>query len=315
MAGRIVFLGTPETARIILARLIQAGPDGDWRVVGVVTQPDKPVGRKRIMTAPPVKEEALAYDLPFFQPSEIKDKRIGAELAELRPDLLITAAYGQFLPKDLLTLPRIKPLNVHFSLLPAYRGAAPVNWALINREAETGVTVMEMRSGLDKGPILSQASTNIEPGETADALLLRLADLGAELLVNTLPDVLDGRIEPRPQDDARASWAPALTSADGRLDLSGSSAAAEARSRGVHPWPGAWLNFNDKRLKVFDLTYDSIDHDAQPGRVIEITDQGAAIACGQGRLIIGRVQHPGKKPVSAAQAAGGAGPKVGDQLN
>jgi len=307
---RIIFFGTPEVARVSLAALVEE----DLAPVAVVSQPDRPAGRGRRLQPPPVKVEALARGLEVLQPEKIKDEAFLARLAGLRPDALVTVAYGRILPAGLLELPRLKPLNLHFSLLPAYRGAAPVAWALINGETSTGLSVIEMVPRLDAGPILAQEEVAIEPGETAGQLGLRLAERGARLLIETLRDLAAGRLEPRDQDESRASYAPPLKPEDGRLDFGQPARALECRGRGVTPWPGARVGFGDLTLKLSGFASDQAQPEAEPGRVVGLGPLGYKIACGRGHLYAAQVQHPGKKPQAARQAAGGAGPRVGDWL-
>ena len=311
MSLRVVFFGTPEMARAALTAVVRAG----HRVLAGVCQPDRPAGRGRKLKPPQVKEECGLLGVPVLQPESIKDSGFKEELATLKPDVLVVVAYGRILDREILDIPRIMPVNLHFSLLPQLRGAAPHNWALIQGLAETGVTTIRMVSKLDAGPILLQRRTLIEPRETADRLLGRLTELGAEVLVETLQGLEKGSIDPVDQDEGRVTLAPMLDSRTGRLDPSLPSARVFDLARGVVPWPGPTLAYGDKRLKVFDLDWDREPAEADPGTVVEIGPKGYRIACNGGHLVVGRVQHPGKKPIPAAQAAHGSGPRVGERLS
>jgi len=306
----VIFLGTPEPARTSLQAILRAGHD----VLAVVCQPDRPAGRGRKLKPPPVKSECQDRSLDVLQPESITDPQFAARLKALQPDVLVTVAYGQILPQAILDVPGLMPINLHFSLLPALRGAAPVNWAIINGLEETGVSVIQMVRALDAGPILKQKATAIKPLETAGQLAARLSAMGADLLVQTLAGLEAGTIEPRAQDESRASLAPVLKPADGHLDLSQPARRVQARGRGVTPWPGASVAFGDQRLKLFGLAFDESPAQDRPGQIVDLGPLGFKIACGQGHLFAAQVQHPGKRPVEAAAAARGAGPRVGDRL-
>lgn len=310
MKGRVVYFGTPDESVASLQALLEAGYD----LAAVVTQPDRPAGRGRRLTPPPVKKAAQAQGLTVIQPKTCRHGEITGRIKELSPDFIVTVACGFILPADILALARLAPVNLHFSLLPALRGAAPVAWALINSQEETGVTTIEMVPDLDAGPVFLQRQVSIDPQETAGELTERLAGLGAGLLVKTLEGLTEGRIQPQPQDETAATWAPALKAAEGRLDLTQPARRVRDRVRGVTPWPGASVGYAGKRLKVFDCAFNQNEAGAEPGRVVALGPAGFKVACGQGHLYIGRVQHPGKRPVASAEAARGAGPRVGERL-
>ncbi len=310
MSQRIVFFGTPEMARTSLIALVEAGVE----VVAAVTQPDRPVGRGRKLTPPPVKLEAEARGIPVYQPPSIKAETCREWLKDLDADWLVVIAYGQILPPGVLNACREKAVNLHFSLLPAWRGAAPVNWAVANGDAETGVTTMFMDEGLDTGPILLQRKTAIEPTETAGELAARLSLMGGELLVETLDRLAKGEITPTPQDHSRASYARQLKPEDGKLDLTRPAERVSAWARGMTPWPGPFVHYRDKRLKLFGFAHNDSPPKGEPGRVIDVGPQGFKIACGRGHLFVARVQHPGKKIIEAKAAAMGGGPRPGDVL-
>lgn len=310
MGLKIVHFGTPEESRVSLRAILQAGHE----VLAVVTQPDRPAGRGRRLTSPPVKLEALARGIPVLQPKTCRHGQVASQLQELAPEVITVVACGFILTEEILALPKIMPVNLHFSLLPKWRGPAPVAWAIIAGEETTGVTTMKITPPLDAGPILLQRPCAIGPEETAGQLKARLAQLGAELLVETLQNLAEGRLSPVPQDEAAVTWAPALKAEDGFLDFNQPARLVQARARGVTPWPGASAGYAGKRLKVFDCRCDQAKPEGPPGQILGLGPEGFKVACQAGHLYIGRVQHPGKRPVLAAQAARGAGPRVGERL-
>ena len=310
MSLNLVFFGTPELARVSLQAVLEAG----HRVKAGVCQPDRPAGRGRKISSPPVAEACRLWEVELLQPGSVKDGRFVDRIRSLKPDLLVTVAYGRILPPDLLETPGIMPLNLHFSLLPALRGAAPYNWALIRGMTRTGVTTIRMVPALDAGPILMQRATDIGPRETAQELAARLSGLGAGLLVETLDRLEKDLLQPYPQDESLVSLAPPLKPEDGWLDPSLKARELYDRARGVIPWPGPSLALGRRRLKVFDLAFDRDRPLGRPGEVVGLEEQGLKVACGEGHLFLGRIQHPGKKPVLATQAVGGAGPRPGDIL-
>ena len=246
---RIVFMGTPGFAVPSLERLIQAG----HTVCGVFCQPDKPVGRhQNKLQAPPVKQAALAHGIPVFQPTKLRDGTALAQLKELDPELIVVAAYGRILPDDILNLPPMGCINVHSSLLPKYRGAAPINWAVINGETETGVTIMYMATELDAGDIIAQASTPIDPDETVETLHDRLAQMGGELLVKTVADLAAGTAARTPQDESKVTFAPLLSRALSPIDWTKPAKAIHDQVRGLTPWPATSTDIlNGETVKVF----------------------------------------------------------------
>ena len=310
MSLRVVFFGTPEMARAALSAVIEAG----HQVLAGVCQPDRPAGRGRRLKPPRVKEACDLLGVPVLQPESIRDCDFFDRLAALEPDVLCVVAYGRILNRKILDIPKIMPVNLHFSLLPELRGAAPHNWALIRGLTETGVTTIKMVERLDAGPVLAQLRTRIDPAETAEELLSRLTGLGARALVETLSDLEKGALNPVAQDEERVTYAPMLEPRDGWLDLSLPAQAVYDRARGVVPWPGPSLAYGDRRLKVFDLAWDGEPVQAEPGTVVDLKSRGYRVACGRGSLVVGRVQHPGKKPVQAEQAVRGSGPRVGERL-
>jgi len=298
MVTRVVFMGTPEFAVPTLERLI----DGDaFEVVGVLTQPDRPAGRGRRPTPSPVRRVAEAHGIPVWMPVRLRGNlEIFDTLRELAPDVIVVAAYGLILPPEVLEIPLHGCLNVHASLLPRHRGAAPVAAAILNGDSETGVTIMLMDEQMDHGPILAQRATPIRPDDTQATLTQRLAHLGAELLVEVLPRWVAGEIEARPQEHEKATYAPMLKKEDGRIDWSAPAARIERMTRAYDPWPGAWTTFNGQRFKIVRGKAVDLKTAAVPGQVIE-TSQGLAVATGEGILVLERVQLAGKRAMSVEE--------------
>lgn len=303
---RTVFLGTPELARAILAALASTP---DILLVAVGAQPDRPVGRGLRLAAPPVKEEALRLGLPVLQPVSARDARFLEALRELRPDLIVVAAYGQILPQALLDLPRHGCINVHTSLLPRWRGAAPIQWAIASGDAETGVTLMRMDAGLDTGPMIAAARTPITDADTAATLHDRLAELGAELVVATLPEYLAGRRTPRAQPAEGVTLARKIRREDGRLDWTQSAGTLWRRLRAFTPWPGAHAflpsGSQARLLKIHaalpeDPSAPPPDPAMPPGTVLPGNGTALRVVCGQGVLRLIEVQPEGGRRMSAA---------------
>ena len=258
---KIVFMGTPEFAVPSLKALVGAGHE----ICGVFTQPDKPKNRGMKLQEPPVKEYALSIGLPVFQPAKVRDGEALGILQALNPDLIAVAAYGKILPVDILALPRLGCVNVHSSLLPKYRGAAPINWAILNGEDETGVTIMYMAEGMDTGDILTQAKTPIGLNENAAQLFVRLADIGAGLLVETVAALEAGKVSPVPQDSARASYAPMLSKEQSPLDWTRSARQLHDHVRGLYPWPSALMVLVGIRCKVLQTALAGGGGGGKPG--------------------------------------------------
>ncbi|MGA2175674.1 MAG: methionyl-tRNA formyltransferase [Verrucomicrobiota bacterium] len=300
----LVFMGTAEMACASLRALLQSD---QFAVRAAVTQPDRPKGRDLKPQPSPVKKLALAAGLPLLQPEQARDPAFLKRLAEFNPEVIIVAAYGQMLPQSILDLPRLGCLNVHASLLPKYRGAAPIQWAILNNDPETGVTIMQMAAGLDTGGILSQSATPIGPDETAASLHDRLAVLGAELLVSTLPRYAAGEITPKPQDEARASYARKITKEDGRLDWLQSALALRNRVRAFTPWPGAyafWTCQGRRRLlKIWRAQTEP--RQGRPGEVLQADRAGLIIACGTDALRVDELQPESARRMSAPEFLAG----------
>ena len=306
---RLVFMGTPDFAVPVLEALI-----GRYEIAGVVTQPDRRAKRGRKLEASPVKVVALAHDLPVLQPPSLRRPDVVAELRALAPDVIVVAAYGHILRAEVLAIPPRGCLNVHASLLPRCRGAAPIAAAILAGEKETGVTIMLMDEGMDTGPILSQAACSISPQDTRESLGARLAQLGADLMMDTLPRWLAGEIEPRPQDHSQATYCRIIAKQDGLIDWSQSAVEIWRRSRAYHPWPGAYTFWRGKLLKV--LRAEALPQwsgEGEPGRVMAL-DEGLAVVTGEGALLLGEVQLAGKRALSAEDFARGQRDFVGSVL-
>ncbi|MFH5183040.1 methionyl-tRNA formyltransferase [Paenibacillus sp. TAB 01] len=300
---RIVFMGTPDFAVPSLQALLESGRE----VVGVVTQPDRPVGRKRILTPTPVKVEAEKHGLPVLQPERLRRPEAVAELKALQPDLIVTAAYGQILPKSVLELPKHGCINIHASLLPKYRGGAPIHHAVMNGDPVTGVTIMYMAEGLDTGDMISRIEVPITDEDTTGTMFDKLSLAGAQLLKETLPDLLEGRIQAVPQQDADAVYSPNITREQEQIDWSLPALNIWNQVRGLHPRPGAYTLWNGDVLKIWSCAKpdESVQTAEKPGTVLHVSEQGIQIAAGAGCLTVTGLQPAGKKAMDAAQFARG----------
>jgi len=307
---RVVFLGTPHAAVPSLEAILGAGHD----VPLVVTRADKPVGRSGTPEAPPVKVRAAAAGIPVLQPAKVRDAAFLSAIREARPDALVVVAYGRILTRSVLDVARHGAINAHFSLLPRYRGAAPVAWALVRGETETGVTTFRLDEGLDTGDVLLARRATIEPGEHAPSLLSRLSKLGASLLVETLAGLDAGSIVPRSQNHALATAAPLITRADGAWDPAWTAREVEGRVRGLDPWPGVWAARSGKRLRIVEAHAVEGTTAEPPGSIVEA--QGAlALACASGTILaLETVQPEGRRAVSARDAVSGRQIAPGDRL-
>jgi len=290
---RTIFMGTPEFALQTLEGLFDFGVN----LVGVYTQPDRPKGRGKKLAASPVKKLALEHEIPVFQPQKLRDPLAVAELQKLQPDLIVVVAYGQILPKAVLDIPRYHCINVHASLLPKYRGAAPINKAIIDGETETGVTTMLMDVGLDTGDMLVRHSLTIGENETAGQLHDRLAILGREAMEETLKQLCAGTLTAEKQDDALSCYAPMLKKEDGLISWQRSATEIHNQVRGLDPWPGAFTYLDGEVLKIAATTV-AADSSEAAGTIISADKTGIRIACGEGVLIVGELQLPGRKRLS-----------------
>jgi methionyl-tRNA formyltransferase len=290
MSIRVVFMGSPDFALPSLSALAKS-----YEVVGVVTQPDRASGRGRGLKAPPVKTLALELNIPVMQPERLRDGM--GQFREWRPDLIVVAAFGQILKKDVLDLPRHGCVNIHASLLPRWRGAAPINAAILAGDEETGVTIMQMDAGLDTGPMLASRSIRIGADDTAGSVFQTLSALGADLLLETLPEYLAGNLKPVSQSEVGATYAPMLKKEDGLLDFTRSAVELERRVRAMNPWPGAWFEGNCSPLKVLRASTASGDKNLASG--IRFTVEGKpAIQSAEGALVLEEVQPAGRKLMS-----------------
>jgi methionyl-tRNA formyltransferase len=288
--AEIVFMGTPEFALPVLSALI-----AHHTVIGIVTQPDRPAGRSRQVQPSPVKKLALEHHIPVFQPEKLRRPEAIDELKQWQPDAYVVAAFGQILPQSVLDIPLHGSINVHASLLPRWRGAAPIQAAIRAGDSETGITIMKMDAGLDTGPILTQRSIRITPDETGQSLHDKLAQLGAELLIDTLPGYLDGTIQPRPQDDSLATYAPTIKKEEGQIDWTQDAAAIERLIRAFTPWPGTFTLWSGQPLKILSAAVG--EGTAQPGYVVE-RDGQIAVGTGNGLLYPLMMQLAGRSALS-----------------
>lgn len=299
-------MGTPDFAVPVLKRLIAR-----HRVIGVVTQPDRPAGRGKQVQHSPVKQVALDSGIPVFQPEKIRRPEAIEELRQWQPDVFIVAAFGQILPQTVLDLPPHGSVNVHASLLPRWRGAAPIQAVIRAGDHKTGITIMRMDAGLDTGPILSQHAIPIAPDETGRSLHDKLAELGGDLLIATLPGYLDGTILPQPQDGTRATLAPRIQKEEGHIDWTQSAAQIERTIRAFTPWPGTFTLWDDQQIKI--PSGRVIPGSAEPGRVVRVGD-GAAIGTDAQLFAPERLQLQGRKPVTLAEFLRGYERFIGAQL-
>jgi methionyl-tRNA formyltransferase len=313
MPLRIVFMGTPELAAASLRALLHAP---EFQIAGVVTQPDQPKGRGLKLQSSPVKEIALQNKLPVLQPKRARDEAFIRELRELQPELIVVAAYGQILPKAILDLPRLGCLNVHTSVLPKYRGAAPIQWALLNGDTETGVTIMKMDEQMDTGAILAMEKIPIRSDDNAQTLHNRLADLGAALLLKTIPDYVAGKIQPRPQPSAGVSYAPKIKKSDGQIDWQQPAETIANRVRAMIPWPGAFTRLSNPSpsalLKIWEA--EVVARSGSAGEILQADKNGLVISCGTNALHISLLQAEGGRRMSAQEFLTGHQLQAGQKL-
>lgn len=303
---RVIFMGTPEFAVPSLQTLLEY--DG-VEVVAVVTQPDRPVGRKRVLTPTPVKAEAEKHGIPVLQPERLRSPESVEALSALQPELIVTAAYGQILPKSVLDLPRLGCINIHASLLPKYRGGAPIHYAVMNGDPVTGVTIMYMAEGLDTGDMISRIEVPIGDQDTTGTMFEKLSMAGAKLLKETLPDLLSGRVRAVPQNDEEAVYSPNISREQERIDWTKPALQIWNLVRALHPRPGAFTLWNGDVLKIWTCAKpdaaESVPGSTLPGTVLEAGERGIAVATGQGVLRITELQPAGKKAMDAAAFARG----------
>ena len=306
-------MGTPELSCASLQMLLESP---DFEIPLVVTQPDRPKGRDLKLQPSPVKELALRANLRVLQPERAREEAFMEELRRVQPDLIAVAAFGQILPKAILDIPRFGCLNVHTSLLPKYRGAAPIQWSILNDERETGVTIMKMDVGMDTGDIVTQESTALEAEDTSETLHGRLAKMGANLLVRTIPDFAAGKIQPRPQPSEGISYAPKIKKQDGQIDWQQPARAIWNRVRALVPWPVAFTHLTAQPepnlLKIWKARV--ADAEGPPGKVLHADKAGVVVGCGVGALQILELQREGGKRLNAQQFLAGHPLKAGDSF-
>jgi methionyl-tRNA formyltransferase len=295
---KIIFMGTPDFSVPVLKRILAMG----YEVIAVVTQPDRPVGRKKVLTAPPVKVEALKHDIPVYQPEKIRRQEELVPILQLGADLIVTAAFGQILPKELLDAPRYGCINVHASLLPELRGGAPIHYSLIQGKKETGITIMYMAEKLDAGDILTSVSIPIDERDTVGTLHEKLSEAGANLLSETLPKLLNGEITAVPQKETEATFAPNIKREQEKIDWSKTGEEIYNQIRGLNPWPVAYTELDGLVIKVWWGEKYNTEIDAEPGTIISLEDDGIVVQTGnQTAIKITELQPSGKKKMSGEQ--------------
>lgn len=313
---KIVFMGTPDFSVPVLRRIINDG----YEVIGVVTQPDRPVGRKKVLTPPPVKAEALKHGIPVYQPEKIKIKEEMDKIIALQADLIVTAAFGQILPNELLAAPKFGCINVHASLLPELRGGAPIHYSILQGKEKTGITIMYMVEKLDAGDILTQAEVRIEAEDNVGTLHDKLSATGAELLSETIPKLLKGELKPIKQNEADASFAPNIKREQEKLNWQQNGEDIYNHIRGLNPWPVAYTTLNDDIIKIWAARKQKHDEIREPGEILDVAGDGLLVATGnETAILITELQPSGKKRMKAKDYLHGAGSfirpgmKLGDQ--
>lgn len=305
---KILFMGTPDIAADSLAALITAGHE----ICAVFTRRDKPVGRKQILTAPPVKQLAEQHGIPVYQPRTLRDGSSDDVIRELAPDIIVVVAYGCIIPPQLLHVARYGCINLHVSLLPKYRGSAPIQWAVLNGDRCTGVSIMRLDEGLDTGDVLMVEPVDIDPEETSGQLFDRISAVGAKTLVQALEKLQAGQLKPEPQQHEMATMAPPLTKDMARFDFTQSATHIHNWVRGMNPWPVAWFEQEGKRIKVLECRMAKAGDSAAPGTVLAL--KPLTIACGEGSVELLTVTPEGGKPMAGTAWAAGRRLKAGDSL-
>lgn len=305
---RILFMGTPDIAAESLAALIAAGHE----IVGVFTRADKPVGRKQILTAPPVKQLAVQHNIPVWQPATLRDGKAEPIFRELAPDLVVVVAYGRILPPELLHIAPLGCINLHVSLLPKYRGSAPIQWSVLNGDSETGVTIMQLDEGCDTGDILMVERVPIGPETTSGELFDQVSAIGARTLVTAVEKLAAGELTPQPQDDSQATQAPPLKKEMAQFHFTQSAAHIHNWVRGMNPWPAAFFELDGKKVKVLESRLASNENAAPAGTVLAL--KPLTIACGEGALQLLTVTPEGGRPMAGTAWAAGRRLKAGDSL-
>lgn len=307
---RVIFMGTPDFSVGTLEALIQAG----HQVVLAVTQPDKPKGRGGKMQFPPVKETALEHGIPVFQPRKVREPENIEELRKYQADVIVVVAFGQILPREILELTPYGCINVHASLLPSYRGAAPIQWAVINGEAVSGVTTMQMDEGLDTGDMLLKTEVPLEPEETGGSLHDKLAAAGASLCVRTLKALEEGTVTPKKQGESPTAYASMLKKEMGEIRWEEPAISIERLIRGLNPWPSAYTGWQDKTMKIWEAEVLEEDSGQEPGTVVRVDKDGFLVQTGKGLLKVTALQIPGKKRMEADAFLRGYSMEPGEKL-
>lgn len=300
---KIIFMGTPEFSVPILEALIAS----QYQVIAVVTQPDRLVGRKRMLTPPPVKIAALKHNIPIFQPEKISGSKEMEQLIKMDADLIVTAAYGQFLPSKLLNAPKYRAVNVHASLLPKYRGGAPVHYAIMNGEEETGVSIMYMERKMDAGDVLAQKSIPITADDDVQSMFNKLSTLGRDLLIDTLPKLFEGQLQPIPQDESLVTFSPNISREEERIDWNKPAQQISNKIRGMRPWPVAHAVLNGERCKIWQAqVLEDQTTSETPGKIISWDKESISVACGYDSVLkVLEIQPAGKKRMSVANFVNG----------
>ena len=309
---KIVFMGTPDFA----VGTLHALAESEHEILAVVTQPDKPKGRGKALQPTPVKEEAMRYGIPVYQPKKVREEEFQVVLRELNPDLIVVVAFGQLIPKSILELPRYGCVNVHASLLPKYRGAAPIQWAVINGEKESGVTIMKMDEGLDTGDMIAKTVVPLAADETGGSLFDKLSQVGAQLLLDTIPALEEGTVvcEKQPEESP-TPYAAMLNKKMGLIDWSQDASVIECLIRGLNPWPSAYTYLKGKTLKIWQAKVVEKQHEEEPGTIIEVDKKHLVVACKTNALLIERLQLEGKKQMETEAFLRGYAIETGAQFS
>ena len=307
---RIVFMGTPDFSVPALEALVEGGHE----VVAAITQPDKPKGRGKAVLMTPVKEKAMELGIPVYQPVKVREPEFVEKLWQMEPDAIVVVAFGQILPKSILEIPRYGCVNIHASLLPKYRGAAPIQWAVIDGERESGVTTMFMNEGLDTGDMLEKEAVTLDPKETGGSLHDKLSAIGGRLILSTLKGLEDGTLKGTPQTDEGTCYAKMLKKSLGDIDWTMDAAAIERLIRGLNPWPSAYTCLHGKTLKIWDGDVLGREYGVEPGTVAEVAKDRLVVQTGQGPLAIRSLQLEGKKRMDAGDFLRGYAVEAGTRL-
>lgn len=309
---KIVFMGTPQFSVPILEALVN---NENVQIEAVVTQPDRKVGRKKVLTAPPVKEAALKHDLKVLQPEKISGSKEMQSIIDMNPDLIVTAAYGQFLPEALLEAPTYKSINVHASLLPKYRGAAPIHYAIWNGDQKTGISIIYMTKAMDAGDVLARREIDIDRSDDTGKIFNKLSIVGRDLLMDTLPNLFNETISPEPQDDSLATYSPMISKEQEQLDWEEEAEALFNKIRAFRPFPGTYTLLDDKRFKVWDSEVANQTTEKAPGTIVKVTNEKLYVACGKGTVLSLLVVQPaGKQKMTVDSYLLGANLEVGDSF-